>query len=178
MHICPCFAKKGSTAILPVFFVWVGFSLCNFSVYRNVLIHWFRFLIYTFFSPSFSESHTYSSLLWQLRELQSKDLMKGCIPPFFYEGLIQTYCLQQSLDQAEGICLHRVSKKSKFPPDKCTPALSTGRWNWQSSPICRAPTQHSLKSIVRLWPSLTNNRQTLCESLSRDANIPDFGRAR
>lgn len=65
-----------------------------------------------------------------------KDLTEGCIPPFFFKGLIQTYCLQYDLNQAEGICLDQVSKKSKFPLDKCTLALSMGRWNWQSSSIC------------------------------------------
>lgn len=79
-----------------------------------------------------------------------KDLMKGCIPLFFSKGLIQTYCLQYSLDQAEGIFFPWVSKKSKFPPDKCTPVLSTSRWNWQLLSIYRGPTQCSIKSIVRL----------------------------
>lgn len=58
MHICPCFAKKGSMSILPVFFVWVGFSLCNFSVYRNVIIHWFRILIYFFSLLLVNHTHT------------------------------------------------------------------------------------------------------------------------
>lgn len=65
-----------------------------------------------------------------------KDLTKCCMPPFFLKGLIQTYCLQYDLNEAEGICLHRVSKKSKFSLDKCTPALSMGRCNWQLSSIC------------------------------------------
>lgn len=162
-------------AILPVFFVWVGFSLCNFSVYRNVIIHWFRILFYFFPPLLVNHIHTLhcygnwgscKARIWW-RDSSHLSSLRAWSKP-----------LQHSLDQAEGICLHWVSKKSKFPLDKCTPALSTGRWNWQSSPICWAPTQQSLKSIVRLWPSLTNNRETLCESLSSDVSIPDFGRAR
>lgn len=65
-----------------------------------------------------------------------KNLIKGCIPPLFSKGLIQTYCLQYGLDQAEGICLPWLSKISKFPLDKHTLALGMDRWNRQSSSIC------------------------------------------
>lgn len=107
----PALPRKGQWQFCQ-FSLWVVFSLCNISIYRNIIIHWFRIL--DFFFP-FSESHIYSSLLWQLRELQGSRIWRRAASHLSSPRAWSKpwYCSQYNLDQAEGICLPWVCKKKK-----------------------------------------------------------------
>lgn len=167
----PALPRKGQWQFCQ-FSLWVVFSLCNISIYRNIIIHWFRILDFFFLLVNHIYTlHCYGN--WGSCKAQGSD-----------EGLHPTFLLQGP-DPNHGIVHNTIwikpkgsaflgsvkKKKSRFLPDKCIPALSTGIRNWQLS-VCRGPTQHFAKSIVRLWPSLLNNRQTPHESLSRGRERP------
>lgn len=86
----PALPRKGQWQFCQ-FYLWVVFSLCNISIYRNIIIHWFRILDFFFFLlvNHIYTLHCYGN--WGSCKAQGSD--EGLHPTFLLQGPDPNHCI-------------------------------------------------------------------------------------